>query len=140
MFPYYIVRFKHLGWVQTSIIPTMFPYYIVRFKLCSDFICVHCQSSFPYYIVRFKHIISAKFPSQSMSFHTTQYDLNLFFCGLLQAGLGQFPYYIVRFKLAKIGIILPRFASFHTTQYDLNCDELLAASYPYQVSILHSTI
>ena len=70
---------------------------------------------FPYYIVRFKRMEVCSRMTKRMSFHTTQYDLNIAFEGFWR-----------RWE-----------QSFHTTQYDLNdgvCYSLLCISmFPYYI-------
>ena len=96
---------------------------------------------FPYYIVRFKQYCPPNGKKYQTRFHTTQYDLNFFFCFLnfsdirsfhtTQYDLNRFltpktritlkfPYYIVRFKPQKHFPLIYLFLCFHTTQYDLN--------------------
>ena len=141
-FPYYIVRFKQIigfdgnkkqgsfhttqydlnsgQYVRTAFGGGKFPYYIVRFKQIYHK-SIHCRRHrFPYYIVRFKpdDLLCAVFCA-SISFHTTQYDLNSVFPELNCFEINRFPYYIVRFKLAS------RRCIFHRRKI---------------VSILHSTI
>ena len=101
-FPYYIVRFKPTYTFPSGTDANKFPYYIVRFKhIFSP--CPHrCPLWFPYYIVRFKQIKSGrKHLRNYLSFHTTQYDLNILSIGVSLVS-DSFPYYIVRFKRAYI--------------------------------------
>ena len=120
-FPYYIVRFKHVGEFLRNILHHgfhttqydlnlqppyfqkqhifWFPYYIVRFKQMAPKGSHNFEKQFPYYIVRFKLAQARRTSTRSSSFHTTQYDLNLSVCAFKILMVSRFPYYIVRFKL-----------------------------------------
>ena len=140
MFPYYIVRFKHLMCLyprqnffrfhttQYDLnghrccarhnFRIWFPYYIVRFKLTSPDTMLFFILWFPYYIVRFK----------------------LFIYFFFIVYIFQFPYYIVRFKPTEMKASMKFLSSFHTTQYDLNQFIYFFINFVFCVSILHSTI
>ena len=160
-FPYYIVRFKlttsvvkvpiehgfhttqyDLNWLKFLITASgcqEFPYYIVRFKLEGADIFQGNVWMFPYYIVRFKLPVKNYVLFRIRSFHTTQYDLNMFSFSYYFFHFS-FPYYIVRFKPQGPQTVFEQQRSFHTTQYDLNMEKSRKIWIHETVSILHSTI
>ena len=139
LFPYYIVRFKHipaqiyrmsfLGFHTTQYdlnryyeereCGTWESFHTTQYDLNQKPISTQEErDEFPYYIVRFKPAEKAAFTPKIKRFHTTQYDLN---------------------KMS-IPISFTSRGGFHTTQYDLNRDASRGIFCSFEVSILHSTI
>ena len=117
-----------------------FPYYIVRFKLSKKRNRKKRQHKFPYYIVRFKPCVLFLVCVLSISFHTTQYDLNgdvLFWISQEERGFHTTQYDLNHDSIQNYVLFV---VSFHTTQYDLNCKYQSHDGYSFFVSILHSTI
>ena len=120
MFPYYIVRFKHIQ-KKTEISrhcgfhTTQYDLNFIFYIGCiSYFFCFHTTQ------YDLNHLWSATILGRNISFHTTQYDLNNFFPKQCLRRKPEFPYYIVRFKHAGGMIMQHAKHRFHTTQYDLN--------------------
>ena len=148
--------------VIVNIAQARFPYYIVRFKLIAFSLFFIFGELFPYYIVRFKPIFPNGGKKSLRSFHTTQYDLNLFsfhfcrkmkkrfhttqydlnhMCGRKSRGIKK-SFHTTQYDLNTVNIFILNTSqkSFHTTQYDLNDTTKKENMGHGKVSILHSTI